>query len=108
MDGDRWKTVERLYHEAAERPHGEQAAVLESACWGDEDLIRDVESLLAAGADGFLEEPALDVAARDLAKDGASFVGRRLGGYEVLALLGAGGMGGGHWAPAQTRAREVS
>jgi hypothetical protein len=29
MEGDRWKTVERLYHEAAERPHGEQAAFLE-------------------------------------------------------------------------------
>ena len=58
MEGDRWKTVERLYHEAAERPHGEQAAFLESACLGDEDLLRDVESLLADGADGFLEEPA--------------------------------------------------
>ena len=71
MEGDRWKAVERLYHQAAARPHGEQAAFLESACAGDKDLRREVESLLAAGGDGFLEEPALDLAARDLAKDGA-------------------------------------
>jgi serine/threonine protein kinase len=108
MEGDRWKTVERLYHQAAERPHGEQAAFLESACLGDEDLLRDVESLLAAGADGFLEEPALDVAARDLAQDGASFVGRRLGSYEVLALLGAGGMGEVYRAQDTTLGREVA
>ncbi len=108
MEADRWKAVERLYHQAAERPHGEQAAFLESACAGDEDLRRDVESLLAADGDGFLEEPALDLAARDLAKDGTSFVGRRLGGYEVLALLGAGGMGEVYRAQDTTLGREVA
>jgi hypothetical protein len=44
------------------------------------------------GAGGFLEEPAMAVAARQ-GGDGASLAGQTAGHYQVLSLLGSGGMG---------------
>jgi eukaryotic-like serine/threonine-protein kinase len=93
---ERWKQVERLYHEARSRPAGERAAFLADACPDDEALRRDVESLLneSVSEDGFLAGPAL-VAAAQIASDlaPAAMSGRSLGGYELQALVGAGGMG---------------
>ena len=68
MDPDRWKQVEELYHAALERE--DARAFLDEA--GDEALRRRVESLLAhyaQASSSFLEEPALDMAAKALAKD---------------------------------------
>jgi hypothetical protein len=49
---ERWATVERLYHEALTRPVGGRSAFLAEACAGDDDLRREVESLLAQRASG--------------------------------------------------------
>ena len=72
MDPDRWKQVEELYHAAVEREESRRAAFLEQACGGDEALRQRVEALLAHSVQAsstFLEEPALDMAAKALAKD---------------------------------------
>src|SRR5216684_2821571 len=84
MNPDRWQQIEELYHAARE-----DRAVLDKA---DPELRREVESLLAQekGA-GFLELPALEVAAQQFA--GQDLIGRRIGSYQILSLLGAGGMG---------------
>jgi serine/threonine protein kinase len=61
----------------------------------DPELRQEVESLLAQekGA-GFFESPALEVAAqRFAAEPGQPLIGRRIGSYQILSLLGAGGMG---------------
>jgi hypothetical protein len=50
MDPERWQQVERLYHAALEREPGEQARFLAEACFGDEELRREVEVLLQQGA----------------------------------------------------------
>src|SRR5215831_21389355 len=93
---ERWQRVEALYHAALHRPAGERSAFLRDACGGDEALRRDVESLLAQPASdvGFLQTPAVAVAARDLATESGAMlaVGRALGPYTILGLLGAGGM----------------
>jgi len=96
MASDRWSEIERVYHQALERDAGERTAFLDAACGGDEALRAEVESLLGyqRSAEGFLEQPALEVAARDLVPDATpSLAERRIGGYEVLSLLGEGGMG---------------
>jgi eukaryotic-like serine/threonine-protein kinase len=92
---DRWPRIERLYIEALERDPPAREAFLEAACEGDEALRREVRSLLRyeSAADQFLGRPALVAAARDLARDAPSLSGRHIAGYEVVALIGAGGMG---------------
>lgn len=89
--------MERLYHAALERSAEERAAFLSSACAGDEEILREVESLLAyeAEAEHFIESPALEAAARLMARErAAAFTpGQRVGQYEVVSTLGAGGMG---------------
>lgn len=96
MAADRWREIERIYHEALERRAGERAALLDAACGGDEALRAEVESLLGhqRSAEMFLEQPALERAASDLVTEAwPSLAKRRIGGYEVLSLLGEGGMG---------------
>ena len=93
---DRWDTVERLYHAALAKPADGRAAFLAEACAGDETLQREVESLLTqnASADDLFTRAAV-VAAAGLVSDvgHSTLAGRRLGAYQILAPIGAGGMG---------------
>ena len=95
MTPERWQQVERLYNAALEREASQRAAFLTQACRGDDELRHEVESLLAQdGGASLLEKPALEVAAKALGGDGGpSLLGRQIGGYQVISLLGAGGMG---------------
>src|SRR5262249_49503447 len=91
---DRWGSVERLYHAALAQPVARPAVFLAEACEGDDELRREVESLLAQDAQGALTRGAV-VAAAELVSDAGQSVltGRGLGGYQILAPIGAGGMG---------------
>jgi eukaryotic-like serine/threonine-protein kinase len=96
MSSDRFQQIERIYHSALEKDEHQRSAYLNEVCAGDEALRRDVEGLLAyvGRADAFMAAPALDIAARALAVRRAHRLeGRRLGAYEVLELIGHGGMG---------------
>jgi len=96
MSSERWRLVERLYHDALERPAAERTAFLAEACAGDEALGSDVRSLLEQPSmPGFLEEPALAVAAALAAAETPepSWIGRHIGVYHLQSLLGRGGMG---------------
>src|SRR5712691_11441006 len=94
---DRWQQIEKMYHAALEREESQRAAYLQEVCAGDDALRQEVESLLAQEkrAEQFLERPAMELAARVLAKNQSqsSLVGQQLGSYKILSLLGAGGMG---------------
>ena len=83
----RWEKVEQIYNAALERPEAERAAFLGEACGGDEDLRRELESLLghAQRAGDFLELPAPEAS--------VLAAGRRISAYQVVSKLGAGGMG---------------
>jgi uncharacterized repeat protein (TIGR03803 family) len=101
VDPERWRRIEPLYHGALEREPAERAAYLREACAGDQGLRREVEELIAyqARANNFMETPAVDMLARREAAVLASetgfslAAGARLGPYEILQPLGAGGMG---------------
>jgi Tol biopolymer transport system component len=96
MKPERWKQIERLYDAAQKLDLNRRAAFLDQACEGDDELRQEVSSLLASDeqAGDFLAASALEVAAKGLAATGdSSRVGRRVGHYHVLSLLGAGGMG---------------
>jgi Tol biopolymer transport system component len=95
-DPDRRRRIEDLCDAALDRDLHERDAFLAAACGNDPALRHDVEQLLAHAqkAEGFLATPLAEVTARILIDDpAASRVGRQLGSYTLLSLLGAGGMG---------------
>jgi predicted ATPase/serine/threonine protein kinase len=96
MNSERYETVEQLFHEALELSRGSRSAFLSRACGADEDLRREVESLLAAHekAGDFVASSAMRVAAEWLGHDEeAGTLRGRIGDYEVQSLIGRGGMG---------------
>jgi len=96
MKPERWKQIEELYDAALKLEASRRAAFLDQACADDEELRREVASLLAsdAQAGSFLAAPAAEVLARSVAAGIVpSPIGRRIGHYQAQSLLGAGGMG---------------
>ena len=90
---DRWRQIEDLFHRVLEREEPDRAAFLDHACAGDDALRQEVESLLAEESEsGFMETPAMEEEARELA-NGSRMEGRRIGNFEILSPLGRGGMG---------------
>jgi serine/threonine protein kinase/Tol biopolymer transport system component len=89
MTDERWQRVKALFQAAVERPAGERTAFLATAAGDDDDLRREVESLLASDArdSGVLDR--LPIAA-DAVHLSAS---QRIGPYDIVALIGAGAMG---------------
>jgi len=88
MNPERWERVKQLYDEVQSRPLASRAAFLAQACAGDAALHHDVQALL--------EQPIGTDDLRmlvDPPKPSASLIGRRLGVYQIQALLGRGGMG---------------
>ncbi len=98
MNDERWQRVKALFQDAVERPPDERDAFLTSATAGDEELRREVESLLASDANdrGLLDH--LPVASETVVNASTSPEARPvrhtlsshefIGSYEVLALLG--------------------
>jgi serine/threonine protein kinase len=88
--------IETLYNEALALPIAERKAFVDRAC-GNESALRDeLTSLLGyeQTAQTYLETPAMNVIAETLAERGGEvFIDRRLGRYQLLSLVGRGGMG---------------
>jgi serine/threonine protein kinase len=100
MDPERYQKVKNLCQSALDIEQGMRGAYLREACAGDESLRKEVEALLAhqTEAGGFLKDPAIGVAAKELARDPAARLktdlsGRRVAHYQIVAKIGEGGMG---------------
>ena len=96
MKAERWQQIEQLYQKARELEPKARLEFLKQACGDDKEFRQELESLLASDpkAGSFLERPTVETVATGVPEDLArSLVGRQLGWYEILSLLGVGGMG---------------
>jgi serine/threonine-protein kinase len=99
MATNRDAEIRRICEEALDRPVDERAQFVSDACAGDDNLRHEIDALLAhdPSADRFLARPAFESEAVYLANAAASarrdLVGRRLGTYDIVSLIGSGGMG---------------
>src|ERR1039458_4449333 len=86
VQAERWKQIEELCQAALEQPPETRAAFLERACPNDAKLRAEVQALLNQQADSFLEGAPVSAIK-------ALGAGAKLGNFEIVELLGRGGMG---------------
>ena len=113
MTADRWTRLERIYHAALEQPERDRAAFVQREAGGDVELAAEIEALLHY--DGrpaaFTQHSAIDLMARTLASehdDSGAAPSETIGSYQILRLLGAGGMGDVYLARDRRLARNVA
>ncbi len=95
MDLERWQKIEGLYHSALEHDPLQRGAFLNEACGEDHELRREVESLLAQSSStgALVDQSAWDGAATTPGAATLLVPGAMLGPYQILGVLGHGGMG---------------
>ena len=97
MDAQRLKRTEEIYHAALEMSPAERKSFLDESCGGDEELRREIESLLAVHrtSKNIFDTPPESLAAEMFSKreKPANLAGKEISHYKIIRLLGAGGMG---------------
>ena len=103
MERERWRQVEQVFHAALRVEESRRGELVRQLCAGDEDLRREVESLLAHHSESgsFIETPAFaDAGAPPLrppisrpSNPKSGLAETVIGHYRILGKIGGGGMG---------------
>ncbi|HEV8397520.1 MAG TPA: serine/threonine-protein kinase [Vicinamibacterales bacterium] len=91
-----WADAKRVFEAALDLPEGDRAAFVDKACSGNAALLEEVRSLITwhKGSTGFLERPAGrtgDMPAE--AESAVRLIGKSIGAWRILDVVGSGGMG---------------
>ncbi|MBV9269352.1 MAG: serine/threonine protein kinase, partial [Acidobacteriaceae bacterium] len=91
MRAELWKQVEDLYEAALQQPVGVRAEFLRAATPNHPEVRAEVESLLKAASQvsSFLEDAPVSFGEDELREA----AGDKIGPYQLMSLLGRGGMG---------------
>ncbi|MGH9801446.1 MAG: WD40 repeat domain-containing serine/threonine protein kinase, partial [Blastocatellia bacterium] len=108
MNDERWQQIDEILQAAFDLEPHERPAFLDEACAGDDELRREVESLLAHedSAEYFIETSAMKIVARDFTEEDLS--GQQIGHYRIIKPIGAGGMGKVYLAEDKKLKRQVA
>src|SRR5437762_4974111 len=96
IDIDRYRRIDEIFQAALELEPRERTSYISEACSGDGALLKEVEYLLASDDQEWelIRTPAFEMVAPLLAKDQPALeAGESIGHYQVVSLLGVGGMG---------------
>src|SRR6266568_3244459 len=102
MERERWRQIEQIFHAALRIDESDRSEFVKRSCAEDENLHREVESLLAHHheAGSFIETPAFAVAGASPIlprmfppSDPKGLAGTVIGHYSILGKIGGGGMG---------------
>lgn len=98
MTPERWAQIRQIFDGALERAPRDRAAYLRVVCARDDEMRREVESLLASHdeASGFLAKPVADLGYTlhySGEESGEYPAGFRAGPYQLEKRIGRGGMG---------------
>jgi eukaryotic-like serine/threonine-protein kinase len=111
MKSERWQQIESLYQSVLDLNPGERDAFLSEKCRGDEELRREVESLLRYEPDDKQLHTAAAFKIAEQAIDlepSQSIIGRNIGSYKIHSLIGVGGMGEVYRAKDMNLGRDVA
>lgn len=91
MDKQRWNRIDSLLQAAFDLPQSERAAFLDRACAGDDEMRREIVSLLNAEdrAGSFLNQSPIKRGTEEV----SPATGARIGAYRIVREIGRGGMG---------------
>jgi serine/threonine protein kinase/tetratricopeptide (TPR) repeat protein len=107
-DSSSQSKLEALFHDALERPSAERLSFIEGAC-GEDAQLRDQAAALVAAFElesGFLETPVLERGPS--VSQMLCAQGEELSHYQILQLIGRGGMGDVYLAKDNTLGRRVA
>jgi eukaryotic-like serine/threonine-protein kinase len=92
VNSERWQQIEELFHEASELSPDARVRFLDGVCASDAELRNQVGALLDSLEESgdFIERSPV---AKAVPAPAGSFIGRTIGYYETVSLLGTGGMG---------------
>src|SRR6202048_1069481 len=111
MERERWGQVEQIFHAALQVEESRRSELVRKSCAGDDDLRREVESLLAHHSESasFIETPAfadasasplrprssrsLDPTLNPTLNPKSGLADTVIGHYRILGKIGCGGMG---------------
>jgi serine/threonine-protein kinase len=95
MPDQRAQRLAELVKSAVECEPEARPAFLDDECRSDPAMRAEIESLLEHQEDAsqFIETPALHLVAKSFMHEGAFRAGQTIGDYEIVSLIGSGGMG---------------
>ena len=97
LSPERWQEVKDVLASALELDANQRGSFLDKRCANDDSLRREIDLLLQAEhglGSGLPGETAFGAAAADFLRDtGDRWIGRRVGAYQIVKLIGMGGMG---------------
>ena len=98
MNREQWQRVKSIAGAALSEPDATRDEYIASLCQGDDELEREVRSLLSSAllASELFEAPAFSaygVALDDATRPLSTRIGARIGAYRIIREIGRGGMG---------------